>query len=43
MGKCKVCGNPTTHPPVCFDLNCEVDYYKHDYDAESNYIEGGDY
>lgn len=38
--RCVVCGNPTSQPPVCHDLRCEVDHYGHDYETESAYIEG---
>lgn len=24
---CVVCGNPTSQPPVCFDLRCELERY----------------
>lgn len=51
-GKCLICEAPTSQPPVCYDLTCELEYEAqfiheppedHDYDGEANYIEGGDY
>jgi hypothetical protein len=25
-GKCRVCGQATSQPPVCWDLRCEIEW-----------------
>jgi hypothetical protein len=27
-GKCRICGQATSQPPVCWDLRCEIEWEK---------------
>jgi hypothetical protein len=36
MSKCVVCGMPTTQPPVCYDLLCEMKWNRRKDEEESD-------
>lgn len=39
--KCVVCGQPTSQPPVCWDLRCEYELESRDQLSETSDNEGG--